>query len=222
MGGLPPAALILIVAALSALAGALLTWLIMYVTGKGQGDTGQKVSREKEAPRDDLLRVIQTGTGPAVFVRGNRVHRLEEIEDPQTGEEAIAGIKTVLAFAERWLPAVQGEKDEPVPPTPSHDRRPVDAAAPPPTPLRNRIVAERASNPSSVEPLRLVEEINLLMQRRLKERPDLARRGIRLTHDIQGRILIYVGQQRYRSADQIPDEDVSAFIRDTIQIWESE
>jgi hypothetical protein len=67
-----------------------------------------------------------------------------------------------------------------------------------------------------------VEEIDALVQGRLRARPDLAWRGIRLTPDIDGTLLIYVGQQRYRSAGEIPDEDVRGFISDAIQAWESQ
>jgi hypothetical protein len=67
-----------------------------------------------------------------------------------------------------------------------------------------------------------VEEIDALVQERVRERPDLADQGIRLTHGIDGRILIYVGQQRYRSADDIPDDDVKALIHDAIRVWESQ
>jgi hypothetical protein len=223
MGGLPPAVLVLIVAVLSAFAGALLTWLIIYVTGKEQDDAGKAISRDTETRREDLLRVVQTRSGPAVFVRGNRVERLEEIEDRETGEETLTAIKTVLVFAEAWIPSLREEKEKTTPPTRARGHHPgVATSASPPTPPRGRGTAERTSSLPSAQPLRLVEQINLLIQRRLQERPDLAKRGIRLTHDVQGHILIYVGQQRYRSADEIPDEDVCGFIKDTIQIWESE
>jgi hypothetical protein len=80
---------------------------------------------------------------------------------------------------------------------------------------------QRMGGPPSAEPLKLIEEINTLIQERLHERPDLARRGIRLTRDMDGRPLIYVGKQPYRSADEIPDDEVSAFIAETIHLWES-
>jgi hypothetical protein len=72
------------------------------------------------------------------------------------------------------------------------------------------------------EPLNLVEEIDALVQERLRGRPDLAARDIRLTEDATGRPLICVGQQRYRSAGAIPDEEVRILIQETIQAWEEE
>jgi hypothetical protein len=72
------------------------------------------------------------------------------------------------------------------------------------------------------DPLKLVEEIDTLIQRRLEDRPDLAKKGIRLTRDVHGHLLIYVGRQRYRSADEVPDDEVGAFIRETIRMWENQ
>jgi hypothetical protein len=81
---------------------------------------------------------------------------------------------------------------------------------------------DRPSETPLSGPLSLVDEIDALVQERLRERPDLAEQGIRLTHDIDGSILIYVGQKRYRSADEIPNDDVKGLIHDAIRAWESQ
>ncbi len=67
-----------------------------------------------------------------------------------------------------------------------------------------------------------METIDAFLQERLQERPNLAKRGIRLTRDVKGHILVYVGQERYRSLDQIPAAEVRAFIRETIRLWETQ
>ncbi|MGD2164060.1 MAG: hypothetical protein PVH50_00865 [Anaerolineae bacterium] len=204
--------LILIVAALSGCAGALLTLLAVYLTA---GD-----EREMAGGADELLSVIRTEDGPAVFVRGKRLRRLHEIEDRETGEETVAAIKAVLSFAEGWLPALKDRQasnsSTAGPPVPDS----VD-----PTPLEEQgvqVATEGEPDASLSGPLDLVQEIDSLLQERLQERPDLAEMEIRMARDVQGRPLIYVGPERYRSAEEVPDETISAFIRETIRLWERE
>jgi hypothetical protein len=209
----------LAIAVLSALAGALLTWLVTYLTGGAQDTVAPRSPREEGAPTDDLLRVVRTKGDPAVFVQGKRVNHLRDIQDRDIGQQTVLAIKAVLAFAEGWLPALQEERGSP---DATRQRSAADARpAPAPMP-ENLVIAERDRGASLSEPLKLVEEIDALIQRRLQERPDLAKHRLRLTRDVHGHPLIYVGQQRYRSADEIPDDEVRAFIQETIQIWENQ
>lgn len=219
MEGLPPGILILMVAALSAFAGALLTWIVVYVSGRGSRKTGQHTSQDEEAPTDDLLRVVRTKSDPAIFVQGRRLHHLREIEDRETGQETVAAIKAVLAFAEGWLPTLQEKQ---APSGSANGRAAMGGLGASRLQRSNLVTPKRAHGTSSSESLKLVEEIDALIQKRLEDRPDLARRGVRLTRDVHGHPLIYVGQERYRSAGEIPDDEVSAFVRETIQVWENQ
>jgi LPS sulfotransferase NodH len=136
------------------------------------------------------------------------------------GRETVAAIRAVLAFAEGWLSTLQEQPGA----YRSTSRSSVvsEAKSSQQMPGTRQIISGSTSESSLLGPLRLVEEIDALVQERVRERPDLADQGIRLTHDIDGRILIYVGQQRYRSADDIPDDDVKALIHDAIRVWESQ
>ena len=217
MGSLPPAALIIVVAALSSLAGAILTWLIIYLTRDHGPERQGTNSAGAHATDVDLLRVVASKSGPTVVIRGEQRQHLRDIRDRETGEEAVTAVKAVLAFAEGWLPALQEEGDPPdVSGTPSRGH--VRGAG---HPRQQHGPTTGAVGPgSAADPLRLVEEIDRLLQRRLEGHPEFAEEGIRLTRDVKGRLLIYVGQDRYRSAGEIPDDDVARFIRETIQIWE--
>ena len=226
MGSLPPGVFLLMVAVLSALAGGLLTWIIVYATGSGRGGAPRGPRLRQDQPETetstsaDLLRVVQTESGPSIFVQGERQHHLRDIEDRETGQETIAAVRAVLAFAEDWLPpllerlaAAEGATGRP-----TRDTREVSRQLP----SRGPAPVSRADSTSTSRPLQLVDEIDDLLQKRLLERPDLAKRGIRLTRDIEGRPLIYVGTQPYRSADEIPDDDARAFIQETIHVWEKQ
>jgi len=218
MEGLPPGALILMVAALSASAGALLTWLITHI-GRARDSAPRDTSQQQETSASDLLRVVRTKGKPSIIVQGKRLRHLREIKDRDTGQETILAVKAVLAFAEGWLPALGEERRA----LSSADAPPTTGITATPRSIHQtvRMSEQQAGESSSAEPLKLVEEINALIQKRLHERPDLAKQGIQLTRDIDGRPLIYVGKQPYHSAEEIPDDQVRVFIRETIQIWES-
>ena len=221
MGALPPGALILLVAALSALAGGVLTGLIFYATDAGRRDTPDRPSDQTETRTKDMLRVVQTNSGPAVLVRGQRKRHLREIGDRQTGEEAVAAVRAVLAFAEGWLPALQerGVPSATSGPAPHPAASRVSSSS---SPVFANSGPEDPSTSSPSQTLNLFEEIDTLLQRRVVERPDLATRGIRLTEDLDGGLLIYVGRERYHSTADIPDDAVRGFIRETIRMWENQ
>ena len=212
MVGLPPAALIIIVAALSALAGGVLTWLVIYLTR----DRTPGSAANHDAPSADLLRVVASKTGPTVLIQGERRRHLREIQDRETGKRAVAAVKAVLAFAEGWLPALDGRADA----SAAALRRPRTRDTAPTSPQSRRAAPTSPVTDGSADPLRLVEEIDALLQNRLAEQSELAKREIRLARDVNGRVVIYVGQDRFHSAEEIPDKKIGAFIRETIHIWE--
>lgn len=218
MDGLPPAVLVLIVAALSASAGALLTLLIVSLTGDEQREDAREATHEAGTPTDDLLRVVRTESGAEVFVRGRRVRRLQEIEDRETGQQTIAAVKAVLAFAEAWLPALEARPPATGSPPDTAAAQRVDLT--PPGDQGSQASTRAEPGGSDGEPLNLVQAIDSLIQKRLQERPDLAELRIRLTRDLQGRPLFYVGRERYRSANEIPHAEISTFIQETIRMWE--
>jgi hypothetical protein len=221
MGSLPLGVFVLIIALLSALAGALLAWLIAYAISSGESKPRESSpQRASLSETTELLRVSRTDGDLAVFVQGKPLRHLREITDPEVGGETVAAIRAVLTFAEGWLPTLQQHER-----VPHSTGQSVKAGGPRSLHQlsgRTQTAFDRPSEAPLLEPLSLVEEIDALVQERLPERPDLAERGIRLTRDIDGSILIYVGQQRYRSPDEIPDDDVRTFIHDAIRTWESQ
>ena len=219
MDVLPPEFLILVVVVVSALAGGLLTWIVGYLS---EGKKGTRRRRwppattargEPEAPalagEQELLCVSRTKKGElAVFVQGQHYHRLLEITDPQVGRETIAALKTVLAFAEDWLPLTTQRHPQSAPMAPAAEQETFLAQ-----------LRKQAPLPTSGS-LVLADEIDALVQQRLREQPDLAERRIRLTTGEGGRLCIYVGQQAFDTVDDIPDPQVQALIHDAIREWE--
>jgi hypothetical protein len=71
-----------------------------------------------------------------------------------------------------------------------------------------------------LEPLPLVSEINDLVQKRLKEHPDLTEHLVTLTTAIDGGLRIYVDHQAFQSIDDITNPRVKNVIQSAIREWE--
>jgi hypothetical protein len=165
----------------------------------------------------ELLRVSRTKKGLAVFVQGRRYRHLREIANSQMGRETIEALKAVLTFAEGWLPTPQQAPPPPVPEKPIVDQEAFLER------LRQSKLfpSDSSSEPSEPESLRLVEEIDDLVQQRLRKRPDLAEQRVRLDSGADGCLRIHVGQQVFGSVDDVSDAQVQALIQDAIREWES-
>jgi len=72
----------------------------------------------------------------------------------------------------------------------------------------------------TLDPLNLADEIDQMVQHRLRERPDLADRHIRLASGLDGGLRIYVDDEVFEAVGDITDFRVREFIRDTIREWE--
>lgn len=92
---------------------------------------------------------------------------------------------------------------------------------PPPQPsgLLGR-VAQPPPPPPSLPGLNLAEEINDIVQARLRYSPLAANTVIEITSDYQGGIRIEVNNQFYNSPDDVPDPDVKELIKASIKEWE--
>lgn len=215
----PPEIFILIVAVISAFAGALLTWMVGYAT-RGEESDDSTIERASESTDEPpLLEVSRTKESLVVFVQGKHYSHLREITDPQTGRETVSALKAVLAFAEGWLPSLKDKQE----PSPTPSQAPSADAATFLKQLRQRGASSsaRVSTPPSSKPSLLVEEINDLVQERLQRQPDLADRSIRLTSDLDGSLLIYVGQESFSSVSEIPNAEIRTLIQAAIHDWES-
>jgi hypothetical protein len=67
--------------------------------------------------------------------------------------------------------------------------------------------------------LSIVLQIDAVLQARLMDTP-LASMGIRLTESSIGGVEVYVGNQKYASVDDVPDQQIKTAIRAAISEWE--
>ncbi|MBL7062850.1 MAG: hypothetical protein ISS49_01415 [Anaerolineae bacterium] len=231
MGELPPAVYVILALASFAVAGGLLVWVAGYVRGRGKESRGgrEKPAVAPSAGEQELLRVSRVKKGKLViFVQGRRYRHLREITDLQVGHETIEALKAVLAFAEGWLPSVQQRSTQPSPMKPTVDQEAfLQQLRQSPPPLQRKrpglFGRSQAKAPRTIlEPPQFVEEIDDLVQQRLRERPDMAKRRIGLTTGKDGGICIHVDLQTFDSIDDVPDSEVRGLIQDAILEWEGE
>jgi len=229
MGALPSFIYLALALAALAAAGLLLVWIIRY-TGRRDGGNpkGPPVAPATVATppafaeptlteERELLRVARTDKGVvAVFVQGQRYHRLQEIKDPQVGCETIEAMKAVLTFAEGWLPLRQATAQAVARKSTVDEEAFLEQLR-----SRNLFSAGNSSRLSPSEPLIPVEVINNMVQERLRKRPDLAAQRIYMATESRGNLRIYVGMQSFEAVDEIPNTEVRALIQDAIHEWES-
>lgn len=196
--------------------------LIGYTGDKGEKNPQESAEPPTPAPagEQELLRVSRTEKGElAIFAQGQRHRHLREITDPQTGRETIEAIQAVLEFSKDWLPSTKAPSTS-LPET-SADQETFLAQ------LRRTLKPSPLASPQTpmpgnqLPPLRLVDEIDDLLQQRLQEQPDLAARHIRLTTGATGGLRVYVDQDIFDTVDDISDPRVKALIQEAIREWES-
>jgi len=211
-----------------------------YVGGKGEKSSQERerqpasvTSSELESPapvdeQRDLLCVSRTEDGLVIFVQGQRRRSLQAITDPQVGRETIEAIKAVLEFSEGWLPSMRQQVVSP----PVSSEATIDQEtflsqlrhSPPPSskkPPGLLAPLQRQTSSNLLDPLHLVDEIDDLVQQRLREHPELTERRVRLTTGATGGLRIYVGRQAFDAVDDIPDPQVKALVQAAIREWES-
>ncbi len=97
---------------------------------------------------------------------------------------------------------------------------------PPPEPKAKRGLFSLGSakpKPASVMPipsLNLADEINDIVQARLKYSPPMQNTRIEISSDPSGGIKILVDNQVYSSPDEIPDPTIKTLIKESIKEWE--
>ena len=248
MNQLPPAAILVFAVASVAIAGGLFLWLISYVL-RGRKDEQETESADM-APTDapsssaftapgpgdvvpadsrELLRVSRVQGELVVFVQGQGRRSLREITDPQVGRDTIEAIRAVMAFAGSWLPSIrqqmggagQGEGDRREPP--ARATAPPPRSRPPraPTPGVDPPAAAQAASPGAMlDPLLLIEDIDALVQQRLKDHPELAGRYVKLSRGVGGGLCIFVDRDVFDAVGDVSDEAVRVLIQEAIREWE--
>jgi len=120
----------------------------------------------------------------------------------------------VMAFSEGMLPSTPQAAPRAQQPSPKPSSRITDK---PPEPT----AASTLHKPGSMlDPLFLVEGIDGLLQQRVRERPDMAGRFIRLATGRGGGLRIYIDQQVFESINDITDSEVRTLIQQVIREWE--
>ena len=100
---------------------------------------------------------------------------------------------------------------------------PPPESALPPLPVRQQRVQERPVTGipgRTLDPLNLTDEIDRMVQQKLRERPDLAGRRVRLANGLDGGLRIYVDDDVFEAVGDIADFKVREIIRDAIREWE--
>lgn len=237
MDAIPASVFLVLALALLSLAGGLGVWVYKYFTGGGSESQKRerppttKASAEvevaAEAGAQELLSVCRTEKGELViFVQGQRYQHLREIKDPQLGNETVKAIRRMLTFAEGWLPSLS---QEPSPPSPTQstvdeesfleqlrqgDMFPVGTSPP------GLFSRRKRKPPQPLAPLLTpADEINELVQQRVQERPDMAKRDIRITTSADGSLRIRVGLHTFTKVDDISDPEVKSLVQDVIREW---
>jgi hypothetical protein len=175
----------------------------------------------------ELLSVVRTKEGGLSVLAGGRPYRrLRDINDPRVGQDTIEAIRAVLAFAEGWLSFIQewsaeiskAEASPPARPGPAQQSRPESTGR---APLPHTGTMAVPPPGSMLAPLPLIDEVNDLVQKRLRENPDLADHLITLSTALDGSLRIYVNQQVFQAVGDITDPQVKALIQGAIREWEA-
>jgi hypothetical protein len=118
-----------------------------------------------------------------------------------------------------WLDSAQSSSAAtPTPPMPDPVRAAVSTPAPvvAPQPV---IPIKKPEPEKNIKSLSIVQQIDTVLQEKLLTSP-FVKRGIRLQESIQGGVEVYVGLQKFETVDDVPDEEIKAFIRSAIAEWE--
>jgi hypothetical protein len=240
MGALPLELVILAIVAF--LVGALLMWLVNYIS-RGQSRQQSRATARLEGANatdeQELLCVLRTEKGPPdVLVQGRRYRHLRDITNPQVGYETVEALKAVMEFAEGWLPEPQPVPQPPLP-EPALTGEPAVPSEPPAdratflkqlrernpftAPQLSRMVPpSRRPRSDALPPLvPPADQINNLIQRRLRKQPDLVDQKIRLVTGPDGGLIIHVGLQTFHTVAGITDPRARALVQDAIREWEN-
>jgi len=133
-------------------------------------------------------------------VTGGLIVRVGEREYRTAGELLVSNDRQRMEYTAaelgRWLGTDKAAVPRPLP---------VDPAAKPATPRR---------------PTSMVEQINVILDRKLLERPALTR-GVRLSEASGGAIKVYVGIDSFNSIDDVPEAEIRQLIREAVAEWEA-
>jgi hypothetical protein len=196
-----------------------------------------------------LMRVWQDRDGYLVVeVGGERYRRLFDIRDGEVGRRVLDVIDRLIAFSKGKetraapLPPSEPLRDasEGTAPTPAAVQRPSDTLAGERSQefleqLQDQTPVGRRPSRVTLDPLpfrprsagkersitlNLADEIDQLVQLRVKASPELSQRLIHVANAPDGGLRFEVDGARFAGLDEIPDPAVKAVIRAAIDEWE--
>jgi hypothetical protein len=194
-----------------------------------------------------LMEVWQDSEGYLVIeVEGQRYRRLFEIRDGAVGRHVLDTVNRLVAFAKGQESRVSSSAP-PVTPeaAPADVPSPADASTPTETtadketqiflegmqqqdetrPQKSRVTVDpvpfRSTGAQRDITLNLADEIEQLLQIRLRASSEFSQRYIHVGNAPDGGLRFEVDGARYDALDEIPDLDVQALIRAAISDWEA-
>ena len=139
--------------------------------------------------------------------------------------KTIEQINTTLTSVEDKLTQTETPPEQRLssPPKNQDSLSPPPESTLPPLPARSQRVLERPVTGlpgRMLDPLNLTDNIDQMVQQKLRERPDLAGRRVRLANSLDGGLRIYVDDDVFEAVGDITDFKVREIIRDAIREWE--
>jgi HAMP domain-containing protein len=189
-----------------------------------------------DQPPEDVVEVFRVMRDLAdgalvVEIGGRRYSRLTEITDGQVGRRFINNVRALAEFA--MLSTAQPSSPPP-PPPPSTS---VPPPMPEPPPLAERLRAAISQPPPRPRPAgapsmpvgetplsegsSLADQIEDMLQYRLMNNPALSKRSIHVRPGPHGGVRIEVDGHFFDGVGEVADDEVRAFIQDTIREWEA-
>jgi hypothetical protein len=177
---------------------------------------------------------VRPGTPSSIDAAG--LLRLKNVDGLPSLEMdgTLLNVKTVTAEQKRRLiellssirPWVEGGQplqpvSKPAPPVSAQPGPlPIQRATPSNNPILTQpLPATKSVEEKDFKSLSIVLQIDSVLQTRLLDSP-LSNRGIRLTESSTGGVEVNVGNQKYGSVDDVPDQQIKMAIRAAIAEWE--
>jgi hypothetical protein len=163
----------------------------------------------------------------ALAEKGRSYRQLGEVVQ-KAAARTLERLNTTLASVEDKLASTETTKLPGEAPSSPQKRQsasdpPPPESALPPLPASPQRVLERpvTGMPGrTLDPLNLTDNIDRIVQQKLRERPDLAGRRVRLATGRDGELRIYVDSDVFEAVSDITDLTVREIIRDAIREWE--
>lgn len=173
----------------------------------------------QDSPPPGLLRLSQNDDGNLRLELDN-----QPVDTSAMTSDQRSRMIDLLTVMRPWLEGKSAEApatSSPPRPKPDHpqgtkpDSRPASESASRPVPP----FVEEDKDEEPVGSQSMVMQIDSILHTRLAGTP-LEEKGIRLQESIQGGVLVWVGMEKFKSIDDVPDNEIKKAIRAAIAEWE--